>query len=124
MKARCDNPKHAYFRWYGGRGITYHPPWKHFALFEIDVVREIGEKPHKSLSFDRINNEGPYAPGNVRWATKQQQVVNTRSAHKITRGGITDTISGWARRCGVARPTLDKRIRVWGLERAFHGLKC
>ena len=38
----------------------------------------IGPQPGKEYSVDRIDNNGNYEPGNVRWATKSEQVSNIR----------------------------------------------
>lgn len=75
MKDRCLNPRNSRYRHYGGRGITVCPQWVNsFEQFLADV----GEKPSPELSIDRIDNDGNYEPGNVRWATKSQQSANTR----------------------------------------------
>ena len=75
MKDRCLNPNNARYAYYGGRGITVCPQWAHsFEQFLADV----GEKPSPELSIDRIDNDGNYEPGNVRWATKSEQSFNTR----------------------------------------------
>lgn len=74
MRARCLNPRHPSYRYYGGRGITIDPRWDDYAAFLADV----GRRPDASLSLDRIDNDGPYAPGNVRWATRSQQMSNRR----------------------------------------------
>jgi hypothetical protein len=59
---------------YGGRGILFL-----FNSFE-EWFAELGIKPapKASYSVDRINNDGPYAVGNVRWATRSQQNKNRR----------------------------------------------
>lgn len=75
MLARCYNPKNKHYRDYGGRGITVCAAWREsFEAFLADV----GHKPHSGLSLDRINNDGNYEPGNVRWATATQQARNQR----------------------------------------------
>lgn len=72
MMQRCFNPKSINYKYYGGRGITVCGRWQDLWLF----IEDIGEKPDKAYSIDRINNDGNYEPDNVRWATKQEQVIN------------------------------------------------
>jgi len=75
MKDRCHNPSHAASRYYGGRGITVADEWRdNFTAF----YAHIGPKPSPDHSLDRINNDGNYQPGNVRWATWSQQNKNRR----------------------------------------------
>ena len=75
MLRRCLEPHHKHYRHYGGRGITVIQAWRDsFEAFLDDV----GLKPSPALSLDRIDNDGPYAPGNVRWATKSEQRRNQR----------------------------------------------
>lgn len=77
MKSRCCNPNVANFKYYGGRGITVFPGWNDFQTFYDDVSKlpHFGEKGY---SLDRINNDGNYEPGNVRWATAKEQSDNKR----------------------------------------------
>jgi len=72
MKQRCDNPNNAAYRHYGGRGIRYQESWKEFKNFIADV----GPRPSRDLSLDRINPSGPYSKENCRWATRVQQSQN------------------------------------------------
>jgi len=73
LRNRCSNPRvHNYHR-YGGRGITVCPEWLH--SFE-NFFAAVGKKPTPKHSIDRINNDGNYEPGNVRWATKSEQAYN------------------------------------------------
>jgi hypothetical protein len=69
-KQRCTNPNNHAFARYGGRGIEFR-----FDSIE-DLLREVGERPSDDLSLDRIDNNGHYEPGNVRWATAQEQAAN------------------------------------------------
>jgi hypothetical protein len=71
MKHRCDNPNDRYFAHYGGRGITYDPRWSSFDSFLADV----GPRPF-DRTLDRIDRDGNYQPGNVRWATASEQMKN------------------------------------------------
>ncbi len=71
-KGRCTNTKHKRYKDWGGRGIQFR-----FASF-AQFLAEIGTKPSSEHSLDRINNNGHYEPGNVRWATKLEQMHNRR----------------------------------------------
>jgi hypothetical protein len=70
-KNRCTNPKNAAFDCYGGRGIKFN-----FTGFE-HFLSVIGPRPD-GHSLDRINVDGNYELGNVRWATSKQQARNKR----------------------------------------------
>lgn len=75
-RARCTNPQHPGYPQYGGRGITMCTEWlSDFAAF----FSYIGPRPSNAYSLDRFPDPcGPYAPGNVRWATRSQQMLNQR----------------------------------------------
>jgi len=78
IKQRCFYQKHNRYKWYGGRGVTMHAPWVHdFACYWADVLAEIGPCP-EGMSIDRINNDGNYEPGNIRWASSRQQRLNRK----------------------------------------------
>lgn len=82
-KDRCFNSKNKRFRDYGGRGITMAPEWRDdFAAFFACV----GPRP-TGRSLDRIDNDGNYEPGNVRWATRSQQQMNRRAGGALHAAG-------------------------------------
>jgi len=70
-KRRCLNPKHVEWKNYGARGIRFL--FENFKQFMI----ELGPRP-AGKSLDRIDNDGNYEPGNVRWATPTEQTNNRR----------------------------------------------
>lgn len=74
MRERCNDPKHIAFRYYGARGIKVCDRWQtSFDAFLSDV----GDRP-EGRTLDRINPDGNYEPGNVRWATAKEQQANRR----------------------------------------------
>lgn len=82
MKQRCFNPKHKYYENWGGRGITVCDEWKNDFQAFYDYVSQLPHFREEDYSLDRINNDGNYEPGNVRWATHYEQVHNRRNSRK------------------------------------------
>lgn len=78
MMNRCHRPEDKDFANYGGRGIVVCPEWRRFVPFVRWIEANIGMKPEGN-TLDRIDLDGSYQPGNVRWATISQQGANTRA---------------------------------------------
>jgi hypothetical protein len=77
-KQRCTNPKNPMYKHYGARGIKCN-------ITYVELLAAIGRRPSSYVSsgrsrysLDRINNNGHYEVGNVRWATYEQQMANRR----------------------------------------------
>jgi hypothetical protein len=83
MKSRCTNPRHPRYARYGGRGVRIAPPW--LDCFEC-FARDVGPRP-PGTTLDRIDVDGNYEPGNVRWASPAVQARN-RAARKPTRPAV------------------------------------
>jgi hypothetical protein len=74
MWDRCTKEWHPKYPRYGARGISVCDRWRDFEMFVADMAA-LGECP-PGFSIDRINNNGNYEPGNVRWASIQEQIDN------------------------------------------------
>jgi len=75
MKCRCYNRLSTGYQMYGGRGIKVCAKWR----FSFDAFyADVGPAPSPKHSIDRIDTNGSYRPGNVRWATRSVQNKNTR----------------------------------------------
>ncbi len=105
---RCCNPKNPYFPDYGGRGITICERWREsFRAFLSDV----GPRPSPKYWIDRIDNNGNYEPGNIRWATAKEQADNRRNSAYLSYMGETRRVRDWARLVGLGEETIQRRIR-------------
>jgi len=105
--ARCRNPKTHMFYRYGGRGITICKEWENSFLSFLDHV---GTRPTPSHSIDRINSNGNYEPGNMRWSTRKEQQQNMGSNRSLTFCGETLVMSEWARRLNIPASTIKRRL--------------
>lgn len=112
MKYRCYQPSHHKYPIYGGRGITVCERWlcsfQHF-------LADVGLAPSPSHSIDRIDNNGNYEPGNVRWATKSEQADNQRRTVLLTVDGVTKTFTEWVKDSPLRPSGVRRRIERGGL---------
>jgi hypothetical protein len=72
MKNRCHNPNASDYAYYGERGIMVCDDWHLFELF----LKDMGRRPTKWHTLDRINPDGHYTPDNCQWATREAQSRN------------------------------------------------
>lgn len=107
MLARCYNDKLPSWPNYGGRGIKVCDRWRNsFECFYFDVAAEYED----GLQIDRFpDNDGNYAPGNTRWATRVEQLNNTRATKRIKIAGKTFSMSELAKEIG-AEPKALRRV--------------
>ena len=75
-KYRCNNPHAPNYPHYGGRGIEFR-----FQNFK-EFYTHVGPRPF-GMSLDRIDVNGHYELGNVRWATVSEQIANPRNYSTI-----------------------------------------
>lgn len=114
MKFRCENPKANNYHLYGGRGIQVCQEWRSdFPAF----LRDVGMRPSINHSIDRIDNNGDYKPGNVRWATQSEQNFNKSNNHTVSVDDKALAISQWAQILKTHPATITNRIRRGWSER-------
>ena len=77
-----------------------------------NFLSDMGCRPSKRHSIDRIDNDRGYYKENCRWATQKEQCRNTRKNVMVEYMGETLCISEWAERLNMNADTLSRRIRV------------
>jgi len=116
IKSRCFNAREPGWKNYGGRGIRLASEWTNdFVAFRDWILANLGPCPAAS-SLDRIDNDGNYEPGNLRWADHSTQMRNTRVTRLITHPvtGETKPIGEWADMTGLKTATIENRISRLG----------
>lgn len=96
-RSRCHNPDHPKYHAYGGRGIQMCEEWwEDVAAFVAYINSALGPRPD-GCSLDRVDNDGNYAPGNLKWSTTFQQANNKRTNRSVTYRGNSYTVAEFSR---------------------------
>lgn len=114
MVTRCTNKKRDAYEKYSKLGIC--EKWVNsFSAF----IADMGMKPGRDYSIERIDNKKGYFPENCKWATRMEQGANMETNLTITHNGITMTASNWSRSLGAEKGLVRDRIaRGWSNKRA------
>jgi hypothetical protein len=121
LKSRCYSKSNPEYKNYGARGITVCDRW--LESFE-NFLKDMGRKPFKSYSIDRVDSSKGYSKENCRWASPTTQSNNTRRNRFLVVDGITATMAEHARRLGVSRTLVKSRLYIgWGVDEAFKAPK-
>src|SRR3990167_1125720 len=87
MIGRCHRQTSNRYEYYGARGISVFGRWRYgegsktgFECF----ISDMGRRPRRGLSIERLDNDGNYHPSNCCWATQSQQMNNTRRSKRVT----------------------------------------
>ena len=85
MINRCYNLDRNNYKNYGGRGIAVCEDWRDKGGYKkwYEYISKLPHFDEKGYTQDRINNDGNYEPGNMRWATRKEQNINKR--HRNTK---------------------------------------
>lgn len=122
MKQRCYNLKNKRYKNYGGRGIIVE--WKNFSEFYHDMydsylehVKIYGEK---NTTIDRIDVNKNYSKENCRWATWEEQALNTTRNIKITYHNKEYTVEEISKMTNLSSKCIYERLSLgWDIERIF-----
>jgi hypothetical protein len=109
MRDRCTNPTHAQYKYYGAKGITVCERWQEYENF----VEDMGERPNKEYSLDRIDNRLGYFPSNCKWSTRSEQQKNKNTTRRYTNGSFTGTLVECAKHLGISKESAHWRYKNW-----------
>lgn len=113
---RCYNKNFRQYKDYGGRGITVSEEWKKFETF----LKDMGPRPSKSHTIERVNNSSGYSKENCVWATRQQQNNNRRDTRLFTYLKVTKSLADWCREFNVNYGRVSNRLYCgWEFEKAI-----
>lgn len=110
IKLRCFNPEYAGYENYGGRGITICDEWLNFQAF-YDYISKLEHCGEEGYTIDRIDVNGNYEPGNVRFAIKRTQSRNKRNNIYADYFGKRTLLVDIAELTGIKYNTLVQRLK-------------
>jgi hypothetical protein len=110
MVDRCTRQTTVGYEYYGGRGITVCKRWLKYENFLADM----GVRPSKEHSLERIDTNKGYSPKNCKWATRSEQQKNKITTKIYTNGAFVGTLVECAKYIGVSKALAFYRFKHWG----------
>lgn len=116
MIQRCRNKNYTHYSYYGGAGIRVCRRWAKF----INFLADMGPVPNE-MTLERKNRLRGYSLANCRWATRAEQMKNTKRTRLVRLNGEVKCLKDWALCFGVHVNTVRKRIfvRKWSVRKAL-----
>lgn len=108
IKTRCYNFKSKFYKHYGARGIKMSEEWVN--SFE-KFLEDMGPKPTKKHSIDRIDNNGNYCKENCRWSNWLTQANNRRNNLFFEIDGTKLTLAEIARKYNLDYGKTYQKLR-------------
>jgi hypothetical protein len=117
IRSRCLNKKHKQYSDYGGRGVGISSDWMEFSSF----LRDMGKRPSKNHSVERMDNDKGYSKDNCKWATPHEQTRNMRRNILVEYNGEKRILKDWAIFLNMPYRLIWKRLRVlnWTVEQSL-----
>lgn len=108
IKKRCYQVNATGYKNYGARGIVMCDEWKNsFWKF----VEDMGKKPFKTSSIERININGNYSKDNCVWASSKQQAENRRNNINIIYNDTIHTLYSICKLLNLKHSTIYYRLK-------------
>ena len=118
MKQRCKNQNHISYKYYGAKGVRVCKEWEDFNTFKEWAL---ANGYNDTMTIDRKNSDGDYAPNNCRWADKVEQSNNRSCNLEVFYKGKRHTAAEIAKKIGLDYSAVVKRIKMgWDAERIFN----
>lgn len=95
MRKRCNFDWHHAYHNYGGRGIKVRERWDNLETGFLNFLEDMGERPSKEHSLDRINVDDDYYKENCRWTDRKTQCNNRRNNVRVEIRDVEKTLSEW-----------------------------
>jgi hypothetical protein len=118
MIKRCENENAEGYENYGGRGISVCEEWRND--FEVFRNWALSHGYSEKLTIERNDVNGNYCPENCRWATRDEQMNNTRRTRHFEYNGEIHTLREWSEITGIPFTRLKGRLqRGWSIEKTL-----
>lgn len=104
MVRRCTDRNAVNWRYYGGAGVKVCERW--IDSYE-DFLADVGPRPSLFHTLHRIESGAGYQPGNVSWATWEEQHVHRRT---LTVYGERKTLEEWKEEIGIPTDEIRRRL--------------
>ena len=122
-KQRCTNKYHEKFKRYGGRGIRFcFDSFSDFYSYAFPLYKKASKQFHgKRITLDRIDNDGDYRRGNIRFTTYTSNNRNRTNTVRLTYKGQALCIPDWEKKTGIPYKTIyDRHYKGWSTNKIFN----